>query len=252
MLRPKTPLDSFRHALNGVLLSFRTQRHLRIHFMLAATALMAGLLWRLDRVELLVLMITIALVIIAELFNTALETAVDLVTPDYHPLAKVAKDVAAGAVLVASLNAVIVGSLLFLDVEQLQRGVSLPREPENAFALVVIGLLFVLFLLVHWKVRGRHGRFLYGGVVSGHAAIAFFFCTVTMLISHQLLISLIALLLAFLVAQSRVEAGIHSVREVLLGALLGVTVPVVLYRVAPLVVDILSPGRVELGVSAWG
>lgn len=233
MLRAKTPLDSFRHALNGVLISFRTQRHLRLHFLVGGLALLAGFVWRLSQVELLILLCTISLVLLAELFNTALETVVDLVTPDYHPLAKVAKDVAAGAVLIAALNAVMVGALLFLDLDRLQRAFSAAPVQQNAFAVVVVGLVLLFFLLVHWKVRGKHGRFLYGGVISGHAAIAAFFSTVVVLVSHQLLISLLALVLAGIVAQSRVDAGVHSVREVLLGALLGVIVPVILYRALP-------------------
>src|SRR5919198_4149535 len=100
MLRSKNPVDSFRFALNGILLSFRTQRHLRIHFVAAVLVLIAGFVWRLSRAELLALVFAIAGVIVAELFNTAIEAAVDLVTTDYHPLAKVAKDVSAGAVLV--------------------------------------------------------------------------------------------------------------------------------------------------------
>jgi len=109
MLRPKTPVDSFRHALNGLLLSFKTQRHLRIHFVVAVLVLGAGFVYRLNRAELLLLVGAISFVILAELLNTALETVVDLVTTDYHPLARVAKDVAAGAVLVAAVNAALFG-----------------------------------------------------------------------------------------------------------------------------------------------
>src|SRR5688500_19098806 len=95
VLRTKRPLQSFRHALNGLLLSYKTQKHLRFHFGLAVLALIAGLLWRLPRVELLILIGAISLVILCELFNTALQAVVDLVTAEYNPLAKVAKDVAA-------------------------------------------------------------------------------------------------------------------------------------------------------------
>jgi diacylglycerol kinase (ATP) len=238
VLRPKTPVDSFRHALNGVLLSFKTQRHLRVHFLLAVIILIAGFVWRLSRVELLVLVVTISLVILAELFNTALETVVDLVTPDYHPLAKVAKDVAAGAVLVASVNAVLVGLVLFLDIDHLRK--QIPYPTPNAQSLVqtfAVGMVMLLLLLVIWKAKGGRGRFLHGGVVSGHTAIAFFLATIIILVEPHPLVAFMAILLALLVSQSRVEAEVHSVREVLFGALLGVFIPVLLYRLIPVVMQ---------------
>ncbi len=233
MLRPKTPVDSFRYALNGVLLSFKTQKHLRIHFALAFAALLAGFVWQLSRAELLVLLSAICLVILAELFNTALETVVDLVTPDYHPLAKVAKDVAAGAVLIAAVNAAVVGLILFVDIEGLRRWVRIPEEHGDAIRTSVVGMVMLLLLLVIWKVKGGKGRFLQGGVVSGHSAIAFFLCTLILLISQHPYVAFLAILIASLVAQSRVEAGVHTLREVLFGAILGILLPVVLYRLIP-------------------
>jgi diacylglycerol kinase (ATP) len=233
VLRPKRSVDSFRHALNGVLLSFKTQRHLRIHFLLALLVLLAGFVWKLPKAELLVLTGAISLVILAELFNTALETVVDLVTPEYHPLAKVAKDVAAGAVLVAAINAAVVGAILFVDLEEIRRRLEhsiLPPDPVQVFAM---GAVMLMLLLVIWKVRGGKGRFLQGGVVSGHSAIAFFLCTMIVLLTPHPLVGLLAILLALLVSQSRVEAGYHSLQQVLFGALLGILVPVVLYRMVP-------------------
>jgi diacylglycerol kinase (ATP) len=241
MLR-KTPVDSFRHALNGLLLSFRTQRHLRMHFGLAVAALLAGVAARLTRAELLVLIGAISLVILTELLNTAMEAVVDLVTPDYHPIAKVAKDVAAAAVLVAAVNASLVGLVLFLDVQELQRRLPLP---SGRFADVVetfaVGLVLLFLLLVIWKVRGGKGRFLHGGVVSGHSAIAFFICTIVLLLAEHPLIAFLAILLALLVAQSRVESGVHTVREVLFGAMLGIVIPVLLYRMIPAILQRLLP-----------
>lgn len=238
MLRPKTPVDSFRHALNGILLSFKTQKHLRAHFVLAIIILVAGFVWRLSKLELLVLVGTISLVILAELFNTALETVVDLVTPDYHPLAKVAKDVAAGAVLVAAVNAMLIGVMIFLDVEQLQARIRYPSaQVESAVQTFAVGMVMLFLLLVVWKVRGGKGRFLHGGVVSGHSAIAFFLCTLIVLLAQHPLVAFIAILLAMLVCQSRVEAGIHTVQEVVFGAFLGILLPVLLYRIFPLLLN---------------
>jgi diacylglycerol kinase (ATP) len=241
LLRAKTPVDSFRYALNGVLLSFKTQRHLRIHFALAVVVLIAGFVWRLPKAELLILVGAISLVILTELFNTALEAVVDLVTPEYHPLAKVAKDVAAGAVLVEAVNAVLVGLVLFLDIESLQKRIPYPSpRVQDAVQTFAVGMVLLLLLLVIWKVKGGKGRFLHGGVVSGHSAIAFFLCTIILLIAQHPLIAFLAILLAMLVSQSRVENGIHTVREVLFGALLGMLIPVVLYRAIPYLLQLMA------------
>ena len=237
MLRSKNPVHSFRYALNGILLGFKTQRHLRIHFVLAVLVLFAGFVWRLSRSELLVLVSAISLVILAELFNTALETVVDLVTSEYHPLAKVAKDVAAGAVLVAAVNAALVGVLLFLDVDQIQQRLRYPPVQPDAVQTFAVGMVMLMLLLVIWKVAGNKGRFLQGGVVSGHSAIAFFMCTLILLVAQNPLVGFLAILMAFLVSQSRVETGVHTVREVLFGALLGILVPVILYRMIPVLLQ---------------
>ncbi|MGV3723480.1 MAG: diacylglycerol kinase [Actinomycetota bacterium] len=250
MLRPKTPVDSFRFALHGVLLSFKTQRHLRIHFGLAFLALVAGFVWGLSRLELLVLIGAITLVILAELFNTALEAVVDLVTLEYHPLAKVAKDVAAGAVLVSAVNAALVGALLFLDAEHIRLRLQSPQPQVDTVQAFVVGLVMLLILLVIWKVNGGKGRFLQGGVVSGHTAIAFFLSASVLFLSpNQILVALFSLLLALLVAQSRVEAGIHTLREVLYGALLGLLIPMILYRLIPTLLQLLAAPAAAPGLA---
>lgn len=231
--RPKNAFDSFRYALDGILHGFRSQRHMRFHFCIAALALLAGVVYGLNATELLVLTFAISLVIIAELFNTAIEAVVDLVTTSYHPLAKYAKDVAAGAVLIAALNACVVGVLLFLDVGPVERLISRKPSMEVQFQTVIVTLVMLLVLLVIWKVLGNKGTFLHGGVISGHSAVGFCLCTIILLMSTSPFVAFLAILMAMIISQSRVEAGVHSLQEVLFGALLGILLPVVLFRVVP-------------------
>jgi diacylglycerol kinase (ATP) len=106
--------DSFGHAFRGLLFTWETQRHLRVHLALATLAVLLGLILRIGATEWALLALTIALVLSLELLNTVVEAVVDLVTPDYHPLARVAKDVAAGAVLVSAIGGLAVGAFLFL------------------------------------------------------------------------------------------------------------------------------------------
>lgn len=104
---------SFKAALAGVVYCLRTQRNMRIHFLVAVLVLYLGYILQAGIRDLLFLFFAIALVFVAEMINTAMEALVDLYTRDYHPLARVAKDVAAGAVFIMVLNAIAVGLIIF-------------------------------------------------------------------------------------------------------------------------------------------
>src|ERR1051326_473491 len=100
--------------MTGVVYTFKTQRHMRFHLYVVLVVLLLGMFVNLGLREMLVLLFTISLVIIAEMFNSAIEATVDLVSPNYSPLAKFAKDIAAGAVLITTIIALVVGGLLIL------------------------------------------------------------------------------------------------------------------------------------------
>lgn len=103
---------SFRHAFAGFWHAFSTQRNMKIHLSIAAMVVMLGIYLGMDWMQWAVLSLTIGFVLVAEMFNTVAEAALDAATPHYHPLVKIAKDVAAGAVLLTSLVAVAVGLLV--------------------------------------------------------------------------------------------------------------------------------------------
>jgi diacylglycerol kinase (ATP) len=119
---PSTLVSSFRYAFAGIRYLLWTQRNAKIHSVLGALAIILGLLLGLDHAEWLAVIVTIAIVFVAEGFNTALEATVDLAMPDYHPLAKIAKDVAAGTVLLTAIAAVVVGLMVFLPHLLLLKG----------------------------------------------------------------------------------------------------------------------------------
>ncbi|HYO08760.1 MAG TPA: diacylglycerol kinase family protein [Tepidisphaeraceae bacterium] len=106
-------IASFRFAFAGIAYLFRTQRNARIHAAIATAACGLALWLGLSRIDWCILLLTIAGVLILEGLNTALEAVVDLASPHVHPLAKVAKDVAAGMVLIAAIASVAVGLLIF-------------------------------------------------------------------------------------------------------------------------------------------
>jgi diacylglycerol kinase (ATP) len=105
--------DSVRYALEGIGYCIKTQRNMRVHLVLAAITILFCIIFQISRIELLMIINAISMVFICEIINTAVERAVDTATQEYHPLAKIAKDVAAGAVLVAALNSTLVGLLVF-------------------------------------------------------------------------------------------------------------------------------------------
>lgn len=105
---------SFQFAFQGILYCFLTQCNMKIHIVLAVMALLFGFLLKFSIIEFAILFLTISMVFMAEMFNTAIETIVDLVSPEYHRLAKIAKDVAAGAVLCTAVTAAVIGAVLFI------------------------------------------------------------------------------------------------------------------------------------------
>jgi len=112
-MRPNQDLvESLRHAFTGLWYAFKTQRNVRIHLIIAAAVVALGLWLTLTPMEWAILTLTIGGVLVSEMLNTVAETLVDMVSPGYHPLAKVVKDVTAGAVLLASILSIIVGLLL--------------------------------------------------------------------------------------------------------------------------------------------
>jgi diacylglycerol kinase (ATP) len=225
-------LQSFNYAFEGVIHVLRTQRNMRIHFVVAAAVLVLAFVYDVTRLELIALMISITFVLIAEMVNTAVEATIDLSTPSFDPLAKVAKDIAAGAVLIASVNAIGVGYLVLADrlARPSARLVnSLGDAPVN---VTVIALVLVSIIVIAVKALTGSGSPLSGGLPSGHAALAFGGWTAITFIAseHRIVISFVALIMAVLVSQTRVESGIHSTFEVFLGAVIGTLVTLALFQ----------------------
>jgi diacylglycerol kinase len=106
--------ESFRYAFAGLKYAFGTQRNIRVQSLAGIAAMVLGAVLGLSLLEWAVLILTICFVLVAEMVNTVFETIVDMVTQEYHPLAEIAKDVGAAAVITAAIAAVIVGMLLFV------------------------------------------------------------------------------------------------------------------------------------------
>ncbi|WP_017811833.1 MULTISPECIES: diacylglycerol kinase family protein [Paenibacillus] len=113
-MKKRTWRAVFYSAIEGVIATFRTERNFRVHVLATLAIIAAGWFFHVDVGDWMLLTLAIAMVLGAELMNTAVEAAVDLCSPDWHPFAKKAKDAAAGAVLVASLAAAVIGAAVFI------------------------------------------------------------------------------------------------------------------------------------------
>ncbi len=228
--RPDTWLESANYAVEGVITAVRSERHLRFHLAAAAAVILVSLYLHVSLQDFLILAVAMMLVFYAELMNTALEVVVDLVTLERHPLAKMAKDISAGAVLVTSLLAIIMGYITFGPYLRNLAEVGVGRILVGGEHLTIAALLLTMAAVLYLKVRSGRGTPLRGGLPSGHAAVAASIWAATTLLTRSPLLSGLVGLLAVLVAISRVTMGIHSRLEVALGGLLGALVTLLLFQ----------------------
>ena len=226
--------ESFNFAFEGIIHVLRTQRNMRIHFAIATVVLIAAVWTGVDRVELIALLLAISFVLIAEMINSALEAGIDVATTSFDPLAKLAKDIAAGAVLIATVNAVAVGYLVFSEqiVERSSRLIERLRDAPAELTLVALVLTIIAVISI--KAYTGRGTPLRGGLPSGHAAVAFGgWMAITNVVSdseHWFLVSSLAFMMALLVAQTRIESGVHSFLEVSFGGILGALGVLVIFQ----------------------
>jgi diacylglycerol kinase (ATP) len=238
MSKPRVDIvKPFKVAMNGIVFTFKTQRHMRFHVYAVLLLLLLGVFVNLGLREMLVMLFTISLVLVAEMFNSAIEAVVDLVSPNYHPLAKFAKDIAAGAVLISTSMALVVGSLMMIGEDRWETlKISLTSEGFGFLGVLprlVIGSLVLFIMVIIGKGLGQRGTVLQGGLVSGHAAFGFFFATSIIFLTDNALAAGIGILLAAIICQSRFEAKFHTIFELSLGATIGVVLSIAIFGLVP-------------------
>ena len=216
-------VESFNYAIEGLTSALQNEKHMKFHILSAILIVILAILTNASKVEILLVSISVAFVIITELINTAVEALVDLISPERHPLAKLAKDVAAGAVLVAAINAICVGYLLFydklLDIFDTQNRLHIIAGRKGNISILILILVSILVIVI--KSFYNKGTPLEGGMPSGHSAIAFATFGILIFMISDVRVLILVLFMAGLVAQSRVKAGIHSIKEVIAGGILG-------------------------------
>jgi len=214
--------DSFNYAVEGFVHTLRTQLNMKIHFFIVFFVLLASLFLDVSKVELLMIFFSITLVIAMELMNTAVEVIIDMITPEYRLRAKIAKNISAAAVLMAAINALIIAYLIFFeDIRYFSLSIirQIKTDPTHLI-FINIGLLLVVIITIK-AIEGR-GTPLEGGMPSGHSALAFSIATLIVFFTQDILIITLVIMLAFLVAQSRLQSKTHNLLEIIAGALIGI------------------------------
>lgn len=228
----QNPVASVAHAIDGILYTVKCERNMKIDVGVAAAVLFSCLFLNFTKIELALISFCVFFVLFAEVFNTAIENVCDLLVGEkYSKSVRIAKDVSAGATLLAAMNAIVVAYLLFFHrFFDFSRSIYIKLRTQPGH-LTFISILLVLIIVVVLKVvlyRG-HGTPLRGGSASGHVAIAFCMATIMAFIANSTAVGILSYTLALLVAESRYEGKIHTVGEIVLGALVGIFVAAVIF-----------------------
>jgi diacylglycerol kinase (ATP) len=228
-VKPRNWIESLNCAIEGIIYTARTQKHMRYHFIIAVLLMLVSLVLHLPLLEFMIFAIAIIMLLTAEMINTAIEETVNLVEEKYNIKAKLAKDAAAGAVLISAIALLIVAYYIFS--RYFYRGAEVVlRESQDFYGhMAVVALLLCLVGVVFIKAFSGKGRPLEGGLPSGHAAISFSMWVSVTVITLNPFVSILVFVMAVMISQSRIVRHVHSVGEVVLGALFGGGVTLVIF-----------------------
>jgi len=224
-------LKSADFAIEGILHAARTQRHLRYHFYSAAAVLLVSYIFGVSRIEFMIISLSVIAVLLSEMFNTAIEGIVDIISPNHSEKARIVKDIAAGAVFITVFGAAVIGYIVLSPYirDIFYKGLYIAKHSREEIA--VLSFIIVLILVVLTKVYFGKGHPLRGGMPSGHAALAFSAWMTVTFIAENFTSSLLSFILAVIIAQSRVATKVHTWWEVFLGSLMGAVVTLLLFRI---------------------
>lgn len=226
-------LESFSNAVNGLFEAFYQERNLRIHLIFALFVILSTFFLSLTTWELVIILIVVALVFITELFNTSIEILSDKVESNKDERIKMVKDISAAAVLISAVLSVIVGIIIFSkkissNTPLLIQKISALPEYVYLFVFVFVLLSSMFVKILYMRIKGR-GANVQGGIISVHSALAFSTFTFIAIHNWNDYVSIfMSLVLALLVAQSRLEAKIHTLQEIINGAIFGIIITYVL------------------------
>lgn len=223
-------LQSLNNAVDGFIYAVKNERNMRVHFLGGFLILLLGIAIGVNRVEWMILCAIITLVWVAEMINTAIEETLDMIEASTHSSVRIIKDISAAVVLIAALNALIVGFFIFSKYVSWPMELIILKVRYAPWTIMFMALLVVSFLVIAAKAFFHSGTPFRGGLVSGHAAAAFSLWATIFFTNNSVFIIVVTFFLAALVAQSRLRAKIHSIWEVLAGAVLGFLVTALFFQ----------------------
>lgn len=227
-------IDALKNAFNGLIYAITTQNSIKKQLVIAASVMILSLFFDFKTSEFLCLIFAIVLVIFAEMINTGIETLVDLYTDLYHPKAKIAKDVGAGAVLLMSINSVVVAYFLFLrntDITKFGESIffnAIKSPVDLAFIGVVLTTIIIIGVIAYMRARKKvYNKKIF--IPSGQSAIAGSILATIGANTKNLLIFMLSLILALMVLENRMENEKKSFAEVIFGTCMGILIVLLVY-----------------------
>lgn len=219
------------HAIDGVVRAFKTERNLRIDYIIGLFVLIASLFFDFTKTEFACLCLTIGFVIFSEMINSTVEYVVDLITDKYDDRAKAAKDIAAGGVFVSALVAVVVSYFLFVD--------KIYMATNNVLSTILSSKLYILFtimfatiiLAVILKGVFSKKKDYIASYPSARVTLAFAMTTYVYLVTKSMFVGGVSFVLSLLIAQIKVENEKSRPVYMLFSALLGVLLVLIIYQI---------------------
>lgn len=228
-------IDACHNAINGIIYATTTQSNIKKQLVIAVIVMILSLFYNLERAEFICLVFAVIAVIFSEMVNTAIETVVDMYTEEYHPKAKIAKDVAAGGVLIVAFGAVIVAYFLFFK-EIAYIGTNILTQIQNSpmhivFVSMVITIISVIAVKAFADVRKNKKSLKKAFSPSGQAALAFAALTAIWLNTSDVVTFTLSLILALLIAMNR-KNDKKTTGEIIFGSCMGVLIVFLIYGIA--------------------
>lgn len=227
----KTFFTAVGHAMDGVVRAFKSERNLRIDYVIGLLVLLSSLFFDFTKTEFACLCLTIGFVIFAEMINSTVEYIVDLMTDKYDERAKAAKDIAAGGVFVSSTVAVVVAYFLFVD--------KIYNASTNVINTILSSKLYILFTIIFavivlavilkgiFSKDGKYSE----SLPSARVALAFAMTTYIYIITKSMLVGAVAFILSVMIAQIRIQNTKNRPIFMIFSALIGILIVLIIYQI---------------------
>lgn len=230
-VKNKNFFTSIGHAIDGVISVFKTERNLRIDYVIGLFVLLSSLFFNFTKTEFACLCLTIGFVIFAEMINSTVEYVVDLITDKYDERAKAAKDIAAGGVFISSVVAVVVAYFLFVDKIYMATTTVLNSILSSRLYILFTIMFATLILAVILKGVFSKNKKYSSSFPSARVSLAFAMTTYVFIITKSIFVGGVSLILSIIIAQIKIENTKTRPIFIIISALVGVLLVLIVYQI---------------------